>query len=122
MIGSQNAGAIYLLGPDPTSMTGSSGCIGSVVTFYGHEIYGGGMTADFGSYTSNVYNINVPIGDNDTANATVPSAPAGTYTVTITDRYGNGEFRAPLPSFRASSFHAVTGSRPVPRWRSNLGS
>ncbi len=90
MIGSQNAGAIYLLGPDPTSMTGSSGCIGSVVTFYGHEFYGGGMTADFGSYTSNVYNINVPIGDNDTANATAPSAPAGTYTVTLTDRYGNG--------------------------------
>ncbi len=35
------------------------------------------MTADFGSYTSNVYNINVPIGDNDTANATGAVCPCG---------------------------------------------
>ncbi len=36
------------------------------------------------------YNITIPIGDNDTAQVTVPAIAAGTYTLTLKDNYGTG--------------------------------
>lgn len=89
IVGAQTASGEELLPPDPTSSTGASGCVGSVVTFYGHEFYPS-MTALFGSYSTSVYGIVIPIGDNDTAQATVPNIPTGTYTLGLHDNYGTG--------------------------------
>jgi hypothetical protein len=89
LTGMQSAHAYEDLGPEPTSMSPGTVCVGSVVTFYGHEFYGN-MTAHFGSATTAAYNIQIPIGDNDTAQATVPVIAAGTYTVSLSDTYGTG--------------------------------
>ena len=90
VIGVGTAQALPLLPPDPTGLSPTTACVGSVITFTGHEFYGT-MTAQFGAAGSApVYNISIPIGDNDSAQATVPAIPAGTYTVSLSDRYGSG--------------------------------
>jgi hypothetical protein len=83
------ASAEPLLGPDPTGFNPGSGCVGSVINITGHEFYPS-MTANFGANSTSVYNITIPIGDNDTAQVTVPAIAAGTYTLTLQDRYGTG--------------------------------
>jgi hypothetical protein len=99
VIGVQSAQAADLYHPEPTSMSPGSVCVGSVLSFAGHEFMGT-MTAEFTptnsgpSQSATVYNIVipvVPVEDNDTAQTTVPyNLPSGTYTVSLNDVYGDG--------------------------------
>jgi len=98
MTGIQSAHAADLYHPDPASMSHGPDCPGEVLSFTGHEFMGSGMTMTYTMTVSphtayagyGTYNVTVPIGDNDTAQTTVPAIPAGSYTVSLADAFGSG--------------------------------